>query len=172
MCIIPATMASSSVGHHPDEDQKFLVKINQGSEALHTNILRAHKKGLLNLADKKRCCLLVWGCALADFDKRVRWTVTDDEIVMKHQWFHSALGIYIFISRPASVPKRSFIDSITSAKARKVIKNISRTVLACDSDGVECIRTIDSGAELALQDDMDDSTMTVGAAPQKTISQN
>lgn len=134
------------------QKDSFLEKTKKGKKNFYLNIEAAHNEGSLNLSDKKRVCLVTNRFTLDHFKSQHRWVNESDETVMKFQWFHSALSIYILLCTPTKI-ENSFINDVLNTKTKSTFIAIARDVLMSDPDGVKCIDRINSDEEIILIDD-------------------
>jgi hypothetical protein len=150
------------------KNKSFLSKVDPTGRKFYTSVTAAYEHKLLNLNDKKRCCLIATSFTLADCDKQSRWLTSEEKTITKPQWFHSAFALYILLSRPGSAPKRSFIIPIIATDSREIFLKIAKDVLVSDSAGAECITAVDSGEALLAVDDANE-TVTLIESVTKTI---
>ncbi len=134
------------------DDNVFMHKINKGHVNMRMNIQTAYNQGILNLNDKKRCCLIVNGFGLEQMKSQSQWKVEGDDHFMKFQWFHSAVAIYMLLNHFVDKPKKSFVDSIFSSKTDETFTEISREVLLSDPDGIKMVELIDSKVQAIVID--------------------
>lgn len=89
-----------------------------------------------SLDAKKAVC-----CAVSGFrDPGMMTKFKEDPLIMKPQWFHSALAIYLLLTYPSMKPASSFIDLFIGKCDRELLK-IAVDVLSSDVDGEELLTT-------------------------------
>jgi len=71
-----------------------------------------------------------------DINKEAKFT--DDPLVMKPQWFHSSLAIYLLLTYPSMKPPNSFIDELVGKCESEILK-IATDVLSSDDDGRDIV---------------------------------
>ncbi len=143
------------------KNKSFLSKINTTGRNFYTSVSTAYEQKILNLNDKKRCCLIATNFTLADCDKQARWMTAEEKMITKPQWFHSAFSLYILLSRPGSASKDSFIVPIIASDSRETFLKIAKDVLVSNIAGTECIAAVDSGDLLLTIDDRNKSVSLI-----------
>lgn len=144
------------------DNKKFMIKMDKGGVDFQANVKLAYTAKILNLNDKKRCCLVTTGFSLDDFNTQHAFetknntgseTESNSTSVMKCQWFHSAIMIYTLLRRPDLASKNSGVSKLHSTGTADTFLCISREVLNSDPEGAECIKAIDSQVEMVTLSD-------------------
>jgi len=92
----------------------------------------------MDLFEKKKYCLLLSGFTVDKMEKMHRWNELGT-FIMKPQWFHSAMSIYILIKYPQFRTKTSFIQSILQENKTDEVFQMAIDVITSDENGMASI---------------------------------
>jgi hypothetical protein len=136
----------------------FMLKHKLTSSNLYSEISCLYEQGKFSLEDKKKCCLLLTGFNLDYFDIQSIW---DEKGTMKHQYYHSAISIYILCNNPDSVPKDHHIHKIIELGFKDTFNKLSREVLLTDQNCIERMKIIDNKEPIICYDPLNQKIVPV-----------
>jgi hypothetical protein len=71
-----------------------------------------------------------------DINKLELWRSKNQEDILKPQWFHSAIGIYLLLKYPQLRKKDSFMNYVTENNIEEIILKVVIDILKEDEEGL------------------------------------